>query len=197
MLEKSGIIRFFDERAAAWDAAQLVNNEVINKILDCAGIDKGSRVLDVACGTGVLVPYYLEREVECVCGVDLSPAMIEKARSKFTEPNVSLICADAETDDIGSGYDSIVIYNAFPHFLNPEALLSHLCNLLSPGGTITIAHGSSREAIDAHHKGEACKVSCGLIPAKDLAWMLSKYAKVLNTISNDRMYLVSAKKEFN
>ena len=35
--------------------------EVINRILDLAQIRQGVRVLDVACGSGVLFPYFLER----------------------------------------------------------------------------------------------------------------------------------------
>ena len=43
----------------------------ISTILDYAGIEAGP-FLDVACGTGVLFPYYLARDVKQITGVDIS-----------------------------------------------------------------------------------------------------------------------------
>lgn len=195
MIRKDEVISFFNSLADGWDKQQITNDDIINTILNNADINKESRILDVACGTGVMIPYYLERGAASVTGVDISPAMIEKACAKFQDARVGFICADAETDDIGSGYTAIMIYNAFPHFSDPDKLLSHLCSLLAPGGTITVAHGSSREEIDAHHHGAAAHVSDGLMPAEQLRCMMSKYAEPTSMISDETMYLVSAVKK--
>lgn len=48
------------------------NEPVIRTILDNAGIRAGVDVLDVACGTGVLFPDYLARDVHSVTGVDIA-----------------------------------------------------------------------------------------------------------------------------
>ena len=53
------------------------------KFLDLADIRSGVHVLDVACGTGVLFPYYLSRNVASITGVDLSADMISQARKNF------------------------------------------------------------------------------------------------------------------
>lgn len=190
MINKTDVIEFFDRHAPSWDDEMIRNDGIISVILDNAGVTKGTRVLDIACGTGVLVPDYLNREVAGVTGVDISPEMIKIAAAKFPQDNVSFICADAETEDVGSGYDAIVIYNAFPHFPNPDALLANLSGLLVPGGRLTVAHGMSREKIDAHHSGAAHAVSNGLMPAEELAAIFSKYLNVTLTISDDRMYQV-------
>ena len=101
-----------------------------------------------------------------------------------------MICGDVETVDFGKKFDVIVVYNAFPHFPEPENLIRTLSGLLNPGGMLTVAHGMSRAAIDRHHSGNASKVSIGLMHEDTLAALLSKYLTVTTKISNDTMYQV-------
>lgn len=113
-MDKKDIIEFFDRRASSWDAELIRNDEVISIILDNGGIKNGVKVLDVACGTGVLIPDYLEREVESVTGIDISPEMIAIAKAKFKQDNVSFICGDVETAELPCNFDCCMVYNAFP-----------------------------------------------------------------------------------
>lgn len=53
MIDKADVIEFFDRCAPSWDAELIRSDRKINIILDNAGVGEGSRVLDVACGTGV------------------------------------------------------------------------------------------------------------------------------------------------
>lgn len=39
-------------------------------------------------------------------------------------------------------FDSIVIYNAFPHFVNRKLLFENLSKLVKTGARITVAHGT-------------------------------------------------------
>lgn len=194
MIKKTDVIDFFDRCAPSWDAEMVRSDEKINTILDNAGVHSGSRVLDVACGTGVLMPDYLSRGAASVTGIDISPEMIKIAKQKFTQDNIRFVCGDVETADVGSGFDAIVIYNAFPHFPDQERLIAHLATLLAPDGILTVAHGASRETIDAHHHGFASKVSVGLMPAEELAAMFAKYLEVTTVISNEKMYQVVGKR---
>ena len=189
-MRKRDVIEFFDRMAPQWDADLIRHDDIINTILDNAGVKPGVRVLDVACGTGVLIPDYLERGVESVTGVDISQEMIRIAKEKFPQENVDFICADVENAPLDE-YDVIMVYNAFPHFPEPEELIKSLVGHLAIGGTLTIAHGMSREMIDNHHKGSASKVSCGLMSEHALAGMMRKYLDVTVKISNDRMYQVT------
>lgn len=194
MIKKTDVIDFFDRCAPTWDAEMVRSDEKINTILDNAGVHSGSRVLDVACGTGVLMPDYLSRGAASVTGIDISPEMIRIAEQKFTQDNIRFVCGDVETADVGSGFDAIVVYNAFPHFPDQERLIAHLATLLAPAGILTVAHGASRETIDAHHHGFASKVSVGLMPAEELAAMFAKYLEVTAVISTDKMYQVAGKR---
>ncbi|MBR4541916.1 MAG: class I SAM-dependent methyltransferase, partial [Lachnospiraceae bacterium] len=62
---------------------------------------------------------------------------------------------------------------------------------LKPGGTLTIAHGMSRDKINSHHKGTASKVSNGLMEVNELAEIFRKYLTVRTVISDDSMYQVA------
>lgn len=48
-------------------------------------------VLDVACGTGVLIPDYLERGAAQVTAIDIAPEMVRIAREKFPQENVTVL----------------------------------------------------------------------------------------------------------
>ncbi len=194
MILKEDVICFFDSCAPTWDEEMIKCDRKIGIILDNAGVKRDSKVLDVACGTGVLVPYYLKRDVRSVLGVDISPKMIDIAQEKFEKGKVSFICGDVEETDIDSDFDAIVVYNAFPHFQDGDRLIGYLSKHLKKSGRLTIAHGASRERIDAHHKGPASKVSNGLMEAKDLAAIFEKYLKVTTVISDDEMYQVVGEK---
>ena len=190
-MEKQHVIEFFDRHAASWDAEMIRHEDIISKILDLAGVRAGIDVLDVACGTGVLVPDYLERNVASVTGVDISPEMVRIASEKFTSEKVRFLCCDVEKLEDSRRYDCIVVYNAFPHFPDPENLIRTLAGRLKPGGSLTVAHGMSRAQIDRHHQGSASKVSIGLMHEDDLAAIFSRYLDVTVKISDARMYQVT------
>ena len=193
MIQTRDVIEFFDRLAPGWDAEMVRSDGIINAILDRAGVSAGKDVLDVATGTGVLIPDYLARNVASVTAIDISPKMAEIARSKFPQEQVTVLCGDAEETDFGRRFDCVVVYNAFPHFPEPERLIRRLASLLKPGGTLTVAHGMSREKIDAHHHGAASHVSNGLMSAEDLAAIFARYLTVTEQISDERMYLVVGK----
>ena len=194
MFSAEEVIRFFDRLAPDWDNSIVRNDDVITAILDNAKVTEGKDVLDVACGTGVLIPYYLDRNVSSVTGIDISPRMAEIAQAKFTQPNVVILCGDVEKMNAERLYDCIVVYNAFPHFPDPERLIGHLVSLLKPGGMLTVAHGMSREKINAHHSGAVKNISNGLISVEELAKIFEKFLKVTTVISDDRMYQAAGAK---
>ena len=193
-MEKKDIIDFFDRLAPSWDADMIRSDKIIDKILNGAGVTAGAAVLDVACGTGVLFPDYLKRNVASITAVDISQEMVNIAKEKFPQENVRVLCADIEAANLTEKFDCIMVYNAFPHFPDPENLILVLSGLLKDGGTLTIAHGMSRKQIDAHHKGAASKVSVGLMHEDALADIMAKHLTLCVKISNDEMYQVSAKK---
>ena len=191
-MNKEDIIAFFDELASSWDDMQVRNDDIINFILDSGGITKGKKVLDIACGTGVLFPDYLSHGADVV-GIDISPEMTKIAEDKY--PEIKVLCGDAQTFDFGESFDAIMIYNAFPHFIDPKSLFVNLSKYLNTSGRLTVAHGISEKELAECHSGRAKKVSQTLMSKEKLAEIMSEFVAVDIMISDDKMYMVSGIKQ--
>ena len=63
-MNKKDVIEFFDSRSLSWDKEMETDDYKMNQILDAAQIENGKSVLDIACGTGVMIDYYIKRNVE-------------------------------------------------------------------------------------------------------------------------------------
>ena len=190
-MNKQEVMEFFDQLASSWDADMIKDDEIIETILDNVKLQEGMDVLDVACGTGVMFPYYLQRKVNSITAIDISSEMVKIAKEKYKgNDSVKIICGDVEeTEELGI-YDAVVVYNAFPHFPDADRLIAKLSSLVKPGGYLTVAHGMSREKINTHHSGAAAHVSNGLMSAEELSDIFAKYLEVETVISNDKMYQV-------
>ena len=191
-MDKKEVSAFFDLLADSWDSGMVKYQWKIDKILGVAEVMQGKTVLDVACGTGVLISDYLSRNVKKCVAVDISERMVEIAKNKFSQyDNVDFLCADAEQYEFSENFDCVVIYNAFPHFADRERLFENLSKCLETGGRITVAHGMSRESLMNHHSGIAEKVSTVLPEAENLAEIMKAYFDVDTVISTDELYIVS------
>ena len=192
-MNKEIIKQFFNNFAPRWDNEPIADKKIIDTILNNAEIKEGVNVLDVACGTGVLFPFYLERNVKSITAVDLSPEMVKIAKSKF--PQADVICGDAESVSFDKQFDVIMIYNAFPHFPDPEKLIENLSKHLKDGGRLSIAHGMSKKELDDIHMKSASYISNILPECDELAEMLSPYFNVDIKISDNKMYQVTGTKK--
>lgn len=190
-MNKKDVIAFFDKQASVWDETSIKNDAVIEKILDNTVVEKCMDILDVACGTGVMFEYYLKRGAASVTGIDISPKMVEIATEKFkNEPKIQVICGDVEEFEFNQKFDRIIVYNAFPHFPDPERLIKTLSGLLKENGRLTVAHGAGKKIIDECHKA-AKAVSNKLMSAENLKIIFDKFLDVEVVISNLNMYQVS------
>lgn len=186
-MNKKIIEAFFDQKANTWDKNTMKNKMNIQSILNHAHIQKGSKVLDVACGTGVLFDEYIQRDVE-LTAIDLSKEMVKIAKRKY--PQINVICGDVETEIFTHQFDVIMIYNAFPHFFEPKKLIEILTKHLTPHGIISIAHGMSREKLIEHHNKNASNVSIELLHIDELEKLLNPYFDIETKISNECMYQI-------
>ncbi|MFC9244576.1 class I SAM-dependent methyltransferase [Streptomyces sp. NPDC057136] len=103
----------------------------------------GSRVLDLCCGPGLfLVP--LARRDYIVTGVDLSPSMLDRARSACEQAGaeVRLERADMLTYTAPGAFDAVLnVFTSFGYFDDPDDNLRVLRNAwenLAPGGRLLV-----------------------------------------------------------
>lgn len=109
-------------------------------------------VCDMGCGPGQVARYLHDRGVKA-CGVDLSPRMVERARS--LHPGVpfrqgDMLALDGVPDD---SYGGVAAFYSVIHVPRPSlnGALAELKRVLRPGGVLLLAFHIGREVI---HRGE-------------------------------------------
>lgn len=99
-------------------------------------------VLDVACGPGLVVCAFA-RVVRNATGIDLTPAMLERARDLAAErgvTNVAWQVGDVLPLPFADASFSIVVSRfAFHHFQDPLAVLREMRRVSAPGGRVAVA----------------------------------------------------------
>lgn len=163
---------YFDERAAGWNVQAEPAGTKHLMIAQLAGVHEGSRVLDVGCGTGIMEQAYLDLGASSIVALDVSEKMLEYARETFSsipQERLRFECQDVIGYETDEPFDTVVIYNAYPHILDKKALVEATASLLVPGGRFLVAHGMSRETLNAHHANVPHDVTSDLLPAQDAA----------------------------
>lgn len=190
MPQPDDIRSYFDRLAPGWDQTVRHDEALISALLTAAACPGGGRILDVACGTGVLLPHLLALDPLELRAIDLSPEMVRLAAEKLRDPRLTVECADFYTYGPGP-FDLITVYSAYPHFFDKDAFARQAAELLRPGGRLFIAHSQSREAINARHGGGAAPVSTPLRSAEEESAPLRPYFALDAMVDNERLYLLS------
>ena len=141
------------DRFVNWDRRLAFELPFIERQLAAVGVGPGvPRVLDVACGTGKHAIALAQRRMfhpagYDVTGVDLSSAMIERARANAAAEGVEGVrFAVAGFGELAErtegGFDALLcLGNSLPHVLTEEALrttLDDMAAVLRPGGLLFI-----------------------------------------------------------
>ena len=106
-----------------------------------AGVRPGDRVLDVACGTGVVAITAARRGAR-VCGLDLTPELLQRARenARIAEVNIEWHEGDAESLPFEDGSFDVVL-SQFGHMFGPrpEVVVAEMLRVLKAGGTLAFS----------------------------------------------------------
>ena len=134
--------RFFERAAPEWDERYASGEARLVPLTTALDMlpDPPARVLDVGTGTGAGALVAAERWPDAeVLGIDVAPAMVERAAAKQVRPGrskpVRFEVADIADLDPANGYDLLMMVN-MPPFFAPAA------SMLRPGGHV--AHIASR-----------------------------------------------------
>ncbi len=129
-------------------AAQIAPSQT--RLLELVDLQPGERVLDVACGTG-LVTFQAATAVGPaghVTGTDLSEQMVRQVREdagRRNIRNVSFERMDAEDLRFPDGsFDAVLCALGLMYVPDPLASLTHMCRVLTPGGRAVAAVWGAR-----------------------------------------------------
>jgi SAM-dependent methyltransferase len=149
-LVKSGLDVYDDFYADIYDYLVFSNvkddyeiGEIINKTTPSSQ----SKILDIGCGTGHHVDMLSSQGLD-VIGIDISSAMIKKAKTNYPSRNFEVADArDAEIFMSGSFTHIMSLYFTIYYIEDKRQFLQNCYNWLMPGGSL-ILHLVDREMFD-------------------------------------------------
>ncbi len=116
----------------------------VEPVLQVAEVGPGDRLLDVACGTGVVARSAAERVAPHgkVTGVDLNPAMLAVARR--AAPEIDWRQGDVAALPFGErAFDVVTCQAAIFFFPDPTGALNEMRRVTRPGGRVVVQSFSS------------------------------------------------------
>jgi SAM-dependent methyltransferase len=156
-------------------------------------------VLDVGCGTGVLLPALLERQPRRVFAGDITPEMLVRLRCKFADTRVTPVVCDGARLPIRAGaFDAVFANAVLPHFEDKPAALAEFHRVAASGARLVISHIIGRQRVNEIHAASEDAVLRGdQVPtAEKLAAMLHNAGwRVAEIEDSADFYLVVAEKE--
>jgi ubiquinone/menaquinone biosynthesis C-methylase UbiE len=126
---------------------------VTEEFVDFAGVRRGDRVLDVACGPGLASRAAARRAGEkgSVLAVDLAPGMIDLAASRPAPRRSAPIewrVQDAEALDVPpASFDAVICQLGLMLFARPERALSGMSRAAAPGAPVACLVQGRRHAM--------------------------------------------------
>lgn len=122
-------------------AMEMVTGSAAPRLVRFAGVRPGDRVLDVACGTGVVALTAARLGAEAT-GLDFTPELIAHARrnAELMQLQTSFVEGDAEAMPFPDASFDVVL-SQFGHIFapNPERVVGEMLRVLRPGGTIAFS----------------------------------------------------------
>ncbi len=137
------IVDQFSKQAIPFSTAKTIADEkALQLLIDSVGAGPDDMLLDVACGGGNVVCAFA-RIVRHATGIDMTPAMLDRARAIAREKsltNVSWDQGQATALPYADGAFTIVVTRfSFHHFIEPLAVLKEMMRVCAPGGRVLVA----------------------------------------------------------
>jgi len=130
------------------NSAAMRDEDALRLLVEVSGAGADDTVLDVACGPGLVVAAFA-KTCRHVTGIDLTPAMIEKARGHAAAAgltNVAWHLGNVRPLPFPDGTFSVVVSRfAFHHFPDPLAVLREMARVCARPGRVVVADMAASE----------------------------------------------------
>ena len=136
------VVDQFTQQATPFaNSTAMRDGEALRLLVDFSGAGATDTVLDVACGPGLVVAAFA-KTCRHASGIDLTPAMIEKARehaAALSLANVDWHVGNVTTLPFPERSFSVVVSRfAFHHFVDPLAVLREMARVCTRPGRIVL-----------------------------------------------------------
>ena len=116
--------------------------ETLDAVVELVPEDESARWVEVACGPG-LISRAMASRLGSVQGLDLTPAMVDKARAEAAAArvdNVSFQVGDATALDLAAdSFDGAITRFSLHHIPAPVRVLEEMRRVVKPGGLVIVA----------------------------------------------------------
>lgn len=142
MAHRDAIVDQFTRQAAPFAAAAPIGDPALIELLvGAGGVGPEDRVLDVGCGPGIVTCAFAQRAASAT-GLDLVPAMLERARARAAElgvANVDWVADDLDPLPFADGsFDVVVTRFVLHHLEDPGSALGEVRRVLAPRGRLVV-----------------------------------------------------------
>ena len=122
----------YEERNGKW--SRIFGGDYI----DWLTVEKGSRWIDVGCGTGALCEVIMDRSApKQYVGIDVAPAVLEYARSRHPDDRAQFQIDDALNLSFGENeFDAAVSALVINFLPDPVRMVSEMKRVVQPSGTV-------------------------------------------------------------
>jgi ubiquinone/menaquinone biosynthesis C-methylase UbiE len=154
---RSSIRSEFDRLAHRYDRRwEAYTDATVRATLERFSVAEGERVLDVGCGTGVLLEALADAAPRAsLVGIDVSREMLAVARQRGAGV-LRWVTGDVAALPFTDGrFDAAVTSNAFHFWIDPAAALREIRRVLKPAGRLVVT--------DWCHDYLACRVCDSLL----------------------------------
>jgi ubiquinone/menaquinone biosynthesis C-methylase UbiE len=162
--------RYFDELAPAWDQLPKPQDQPgkVRRYLERALPEQAPRrILDVGCGTGILLERLLELAAPqaLIIELDFAWGMLAANAARTPDRRVARVCADSTALPFRAGsFQAVLLFNVLPHLGPLRQALHPLLEALEPGGALAVGHLMSSEQLNAFHAQLGGPVSGDRLP---------------------------------
>ncbi|KAL8856239.1 MAG: hypothetical protein Q9178_007156 [Gyalolechia marmorata] len=130
----------YNERSSTYDDS-LFHNRQAHEYIQCAKLQEGQSVLDLACGTGLVTLLAKDAVGEGkVIGIDMSSGMLEVARRKISNQHLDITFIEHDITDLSGlqlgTFDVITCASALLLMEEPLTAIKHWASLLAPNGRL-------------------------------------------------------------